>query len=44
MNSFQADLVKRLVGIMKISDYFGHRIDYNGVGVLIGQRHRPGKN
>ena len=27
--------------VIKMRSIFGHRIDYNGVGVLRGQRHIP---
>ena len=30
--------------VTKMGSMFGHRIDYNGVGVLRGQRHVPSKN
>ena len=29
--------------VTKMGSIFGHRMDYNGVGVLIGQRHIPSK-
>ena len=30
--------------VTKMGSIFGHRIDYNGVGVLRGQLHIPSKN
>ena len=30
--------------VTEMGSIFGHRIDYNGVGVLRGQRHIPSKN
>ena len=30
--------------VTKMGSVFGHRIDYNGVGVLRGQQHIPPKN
>ena len=30
--------------VAKVGSIIGHRIDYNGVGALRGQRHIPSKN
>ena len=30
--------------VTKMGSIIGHRIDYNGVGALTGQRHIPSKN